>query len=235
MKRKSANLTSDKIANEIRVELRSILRVRQDLYLPIDCFEPIKGSNGEMRYYVLFDMKPRVSFRGLKLRSPKMWIMPDERIHDLILKFAKAVWHLKDRLYQYAKATKQQVDIKQFTAKSRDLLICADLANKKKHGRNENISQLDPHLGLVSFDIRQSGDVEMYYDGAIKEKKLIVEKPAPISYSVDILSKDETIIGDAKHIISSGFSYWLPLIGQLGILSAEDPETKALSNVLYSG
>jgi hypothetical protein len=232
-KMKSPNRTTDDIANEIRAELRCILRARRDLYTPLERFEPITDSNGTTRYYVLFDMHGRSRIQGLKLGGLKAFRAPDERIYDRIHEFAKAVWHLKDRLYQYAKATAQQVDVDHIAKLRNDQLVCADLANKKKHGRNENRSKLDPHLGLVSFDTSNNGAIEMYYDGAMKDKELIVAEPVPISYSVDILDQDKTVIGDARVIINRGFNGWLPLIRQLGILSADDPETKALRSILF--
>jgi len=233
-KTNSPNPTVDDIANEIRAELRCILRARRDLYTPLERFEPITDSDGTTRYYVLFDMNRRIRFQGLKLGGLKTYTVPDERIYDRILEFAKAVWHLKDRLYQYAKASKQPVDVDHVAKQSSDLLVCADLANKKKHGRNENRSQLDPHLGLVSFDTSKNGTIEMYYDGAMKDKELIVAKPVPIPYSVDILDQDDTIIGDARVVINRGFNDWLPLIRQLGILSADDRETNALRSIFLT-
>lgn len=230
---KSPKLTADGIANEIRTELRCILRARRDLYSPLERFEPITDSDGTTRYYVLFDMNRRIRFQGLKLGGLKTYTAPDERIYDRILEFANAVWHLKDRLHQYAKATNQQIDVDHIAKQSNDLLVCADLANKKKHGRNENRSKLDPHLGLVSFDTSNNGAIEMYYDGAMKDKEVIVAKPVPISYSVDILDQDDTVIGDARIIINRGFNNWLPLIRQLDVLSADDPETKALRSILF--
>ena len=178
-------------------------------------------------------MNRRIRFQGLKLGGLKTYTAPDERIYDRVLEFAKAVWHLKDRLHQYAKATNQHADVDHVAKQSNDLLVCADLANKKKHGRNENRSQLDPHLGLVSFDTSNNGAIEMYYDGAMKDKELIVAKPVPIPYSVDVLDQDDSVIGDARIIINRGFSAWLPLIRQLNVLSADDPETKALRTILF--
>ena len=232
-KRSSASRTPDEIATEIRAEIRSILRARRDLYAPIERFEPITDPAGTTRYYVLFDMHRRIRFQGLKLGGLPVYTAPDERICDRILEFAKAVWHLKDRLYQYAKATQQPLNVDEVAKRSTSLLISADLANKKKHGRNENRSQLDPHLGLVSFDTSKNGPVEIYYDGAMKEKELIVSNPIPISYSVNVLDQADAVLGDAREIINAGFNDWLPVIRQLGVLSGEDREACALRSILF--
>ncbi|MGA9347393.1 MAG: hypothetical protein WBW48_01135 [Anaerolineae bacterium] len=233
--RVGANRTADEIATEIRAELRSILRARCDLYTPLQRFEPIASeSGGQTRYYVLFDMNRRIRFEGLKLGGLKTFTVPDERIYDRVLEFAKAVWHLKDRLHQYAKATHQQVDLDGIANQSANLLVCADLANKKKHGRNQNRSKLNPHLGLVKFDTSNNGPVEMYYDGAMKDKELIVANPVPIPFSVDILIHDgNAVLGDAREIINSAFCDWLHVVQQLSILSGGDPETKALCGILF--
>lgn len=231
--RVSANRTSDEIATEIRSELRSILRACRDLYTPLQRFEPITDPDGRTRYYVLFDMNRRKAIHGLKLGGLKQLKLPDEPIHDRVLEFAKAVWHLKDRLHQFAKATNQRADLKGIADQSTNLLVVADLANKKKHGRNENRSQLNPHLDLVAFDTSNSGPIEFYYDGAMKDKELIVTTPVPIPFTVDLLIHDgNAVLGDARDIINKALLDWLPVIQQLGILSADDSETKALCSIL---
>ncbi len=229
------------IANEIRGELRSILRTRRDLYSPIQRFDAIVSESGEPnRFYVLFDMHHRFEFQGLKLGGLGILGLPDERIQDQILELAKATWHLKDRLHQFAKAVKRQVEVDAHSKKSESLLICADLANKKKHGRHENRSKQNPYLGLVKFDTSMCGGLEYYYDGAMKTKGLIVEKAAPIPFSVDVLAqkgdapeKDDDVLGDAREIINRGFCDWLPLIDSMGILSGDNPETIALRSILF--
>ncbi len=103
--RKSAKIKAEAIAAEIRTELRSILRVERDLYVPIQRFESFKDDDGQDRYYVMFDMHPRRRIKGLKLGGTKEVNLPDEAIFDRVYEFAKAVWHLKDRLHQYAVAS----------------------------------------------------------------------------------------------------------------------------------
>lgn len=232
--RASGNRTADEIAAEIRSELRSLLRARRDLYSPLQRFEPISDPDGGTRYYVLFDMNARKRIQGLKLGGLKQLKLPDEPIHDRILGFAKAVWHLKDRLHQFAKATKQAIDLDAIADQSANLLVTADLANKKKHGRNENRSKLDPRLDLVAFDTGEVGSIEFYYDGAMKDKELIVTNPVPIPFAVDVLIQDgNAVLGDAREIINNALLDWLPVIQQLGILSGDDAETNALCKILF--
>src|SRR5260370_25991853 len=87
-KRNSVNLTPEKIANEIRAELRSILRARRDLYTPLQRFEPVTDPDGSTRFYVLFDMHRRIRFQGLKLGVLKIYRAPNDRIYDCVFDFA---------------------------------------------------------------------------------------------------------------------------------------------------
>lgn len=230
--RTSASRTSDDIAAEIRSELRSILRARRDLYAPLQRFEPITDSDGGTRYYVLFDMNPRKAIQGLKLGGLKQYKLPDEPIHDRVLEFAKAVWHLKDRLHQYAKTTNQSIDLNAVADNSTNLLIAADLANKKKHGRNEDRSKLDPQLDLVTFDFSNSGAIELYYDGAMKDKAVIVTNPVPVPFTLEVRGRGDIVLGEAREIINNALIDWLPVIQQLDVLAADDRETQALCMIL---
>ncbi len=223
-----------KTAAEIRSELRSILRARRDLYSPIERFEPTTDSDGKTRYYVLFDMHRRLRIEGLKLGGLNELKLPDEGIQDRVLEFAKAVWHLKDRLHQFARATNQAVDLDAVADRSMELLICADLANKKKHGRTGNRSKVSPVLDSVRFDTSRCGAIEFYYDGAMKYKELIVSNLAPIPFTVAILQEGTAaVLGDSLVTINQALCNWLPVIQQLGALSNEDPETAALKGILF--
>jgi hypothetical protein len=226
--------STTQIAAEIRAELRSILRARRDLYAPVSRFEPATNETNGIRYYVLFDLNPRKQFFGLKLAGLKELRLPDESIQDRVLELAKAVWHLKDRLHQYAKAIGKRIDCDAHARQCPALLLCADLANKKKHGRNENRSGLDPHLGTVTFDTSASGAIEFFYDGAMKDKELIVENTVPIKFTVDILGAGEAVLGDARDLINDGFRGWLPLIQKLELLANDDPESVALYSILFT-
>jgi len=224
---------SNEIAGQIRQELRGVLRLWKDLRTPIERFEPFRATPGDpYRYYVQFDVRPRRRIKGLQI-GLKSLSVPDERIQDQVLEFAKAVWQLKDRLRQWAKAVGARSDVEVTAKKNTSLLVCSDLANLKKHGRCENRSGLNPHLGTVRFDTSESGMVEFFYDGATKEKELIVSRPVPIPFRVDVKTHDGSdVLGDAVEIIADAFKAWLPVIEELGVLSADDPETRRLRELL---
>ena len=230
----------ESIASEIRVELRSILRQLRDLRTPIQRFERDrnKGPN-DPQYYVMFDMQPRMSITGLRLRT-KMMSLPDERIIDDVLDLAKSVWHLKDRLQQWVKvaspSARHGVDregIEVWAKQSSELLLCSDLANEKKHGGCENRSRKRPSVAQVEFDTSASGVVEYFCDGAIGTKELIVSNPVPIGYRIPVTSRvDNAAVGDAVQIIEQAFLHWLPLIRRIGVLDLTDPQTLALRSAL---
>jgi hypothetical protein len=179
-------------------------------------------------------MHPRKRFTGPKFARLKQWMVPDERIEGDVLAWAKAVWHLKDRLHQFAKSIKCSIDLDAYANAHANLLVCADLANMKKHGCNENRSKLNPRLGPIYFDTSKSGSAELYYDGAMKDKELIVANPVPIPFRVDVLvGETETVLGDAFEIINKGLLDWLPVIKDLALLNGENPEAKALQIILF--
>lgn len=224
----------DLIAAEIRAELRSIVRQQAELNTPIDAFsEAIDVPPGEPRFYVQFDAQPRMKAQGLKARMPSLTI-PHERINDQVFEFAKSVWQLKDRLKLWVTALELSVDIEKEAHSCIELLITADLANWKKHGGNRNRSGLNPRLAEVRFDTSKSGIVELYYDGASKEKELMVSVPEPISYCVDVLNDNGCkVLGGAIEIISAAFAHWLPIIRKIGVLDGGNREAEYLNNVLF--
>jgi hypothetical protein len=226
--------TIDQVLTEIRAELRSIIRQRDELGNPLDAFgEVVDSPLGEPRFYVLFDGKPRKKVRGLKARMPSI-TMPDERISDQIFEFAKSVWQLKDRLKLWVTAHGLAIDIEAEARKCLNLLITADLANWKKHGENKNRSGLSPRLAEVRFDTSKNGVVELYYDGASKEKELLVSVPKPIPYYVDVVADDgRNVVGNAVEIISAAFEHWLSVIRKIGILNGADRETEHLNRMLF--
>lgn len=230
--RKRNKKSPTEICTEILAELRGIHRLRSDLVTPIHAFQPV-GGDGQC-FYVAFDTKTRMPFTGLKLGGLKELKLPDERITDTALELAKAIWHLKDRLHSYCRATNVSSDIKAVTDNSTELLICADLANQKKHGAAENRSGLSPRLDLVTFDLSNSGPIEFYYNGALKHKEVIVTHTNPIPFTVDILIKDGShSLGNAATVFTKAFRDWFPTIKSFGILGADNREAEALKDLLF--
>jgi hypothetical protein len=159
--------------------------------------------------------------------------LPDERIQDAALGFAKSVWHLKDRLKKWVRVTGGADDIETFVRGSHNLCICGDLANRKKHGGSDNLSRLDPEIESVAFDTSKSGWLVLYYNGATKEKELLVSEPVPIPFTVEMAAPSGQARPDAVAVIHDGFRHWLPLMQRLGVLAGSDRESEVLRSTLY--
>ena len=223
----------DRIATEIRQELRGIIRKYSELREPLRRFErDVMKSLGDTCWYLVTGRQAIRQIDGLKMRVGSV-CFPDESIQDEVIHFAQAVWQLKDRLRQYKRATQVELDPESFARQHTNLMVCADLANYKKHGGHENRSGLNPQLGLVEFDTSQSGLVEFCYEGAMKRGQLAVTERKPIPYRVDIIINDgPVVLGDAVRVIYDAFRSWLPLLQQLGVLKGDNPESKALLKLL---
>ena len=231
--RNSKTKSGSRIATEIRGELRSIVGQYRHLRTPLHRFETdLNRPSDAPQHYVMFSMSRRRKIQGVRTRVPYLEL-PDEKICDAVFQFAESVWHLKDRLRRYGKATGRPVNVERLASESRALLVCADLANLKKHGANENRSGLNPRLGLVRFDTSKSGTVEFWYNGAAKQKELIVSNRTPISFNVNIVTNEGSVpVGDAVTIIHDAFGEWLAVIHELGLLEGADRETVYLKNQL---
>ena len=124
---------------------------------------------------------------------------------------------------------KLPVDVNAYAQRCPDLLICADLANWKKHGRSQNVSGCSPKLDAVHFDTSRSGVIEVFYDGASKEKELLVSNQVPIPWVIPVLVHDGLArLGDAVAIIAHAFEFWRSLVEQIGVLGGQDREATAL-------
>ncbi|MBU0719348.1 MAG: hypothetical protein KJ749_13965, partial [Planctomycetes bacterium] len=234
-RRPSARPTMDQLAFELRAELRSILRQFDELRRPISQFArcPDPGP-GQPPFCVLFDNRPHRRITGMRTQMKKVEL-PDERIVDAVLSLAKSIWHLKDRLHQWVRAHKLPDDVKSHAEGCPALLIAADLANWKKHGRSENVSGQRPRPGLVEFDTSQSGVVEFFYNGATKEKELLVTNPEPIKFTVPVLTDaGDSQLGDAVEMLAQAFEHWKPLIRKVNALGdMQNPETRELARRLF--
>jgi hypothetical protein len=221
------------IEREPRSELRSIIRQFIDLGTPLAEFElDAERPEGVPRHYVSFDRSRHRKITGLRFGSPVIRL-PDERIEDAVLSLGKNVWHLKDRLQQWIRETGAGDDVNAWARGCQAVLICADLANRKKHGRNENMSGLDPRLTLVALDTSKNGVLELFYDGATKQKELLVSNTVPIPFRAEMATRDGTVFPDAVALIHEGFTHWLDLIQRLGFLEGSDRECEVLRTTLY--
>jgi hypothetical protein len=232
--RKSGRRSPERIGGEIKTELRTILHNLCELLRPINRFYTSPDRPVDVpRHFVSFDSTPHREVTGLRVRVLEMRF-PVETITDRVATLAASVWHLKDRLNHYAKATGSGADPTAWSARCHELKVCGDIGNHKKQGHNQNQSGMSPRLvPEITFDTSRSGVVEYYYDGATKHQELLVSAPVAIPYRVAVADAAGTEIGTAGDIIRAGFDHWLPLIDQLGVLAAGGRDDLALRDVLY--
>src|SRR5947209_19708968 len=108
--RKSGKRSKERIGGEIKTELRNILHNLCELLRPINRFYTSPDRPvGVPRHVVSFDTTPHREVTGLRTNILQM-SSPVETISDRVALLAASVWHLKDRLNHYAKATRAAAD-----------------------------------------------------------------------------------------------------------------------------
>jgi HAMP domain-containing protein len=211
--------TPAEIEAGVRGELRSILRRLARLRQPFDEFQA------------------EASIPAGQTGHRVVAAASHEAVQEEILALAGSVWHLKDRLNTWANANRFPCDpsIKAFAEANGALLVCADLINAKKHGGMNNYSGFSPYLSGIKLNTSKSGVLGIRFDGGLQETDLLVTHTDPVPWRVEILTGDgKGTLGNAVDVIEAAFRAWLPLITDLGFLSAADPETSRLGQVLAS-
>jgi len=203
------------VTAKIEIEIRSVRRQYATLTQPLTQFE-------------LLD--PMSEPRGIRVGHGARFSFPHDGIIDMILNLAQSVWHFKDYLID---AHGERKPVEDYADSKRDLLICSDLANAKKHAtlrRAKGRSGLAPQLGILSdgramygvveFDTRKNGIVEFVYTGKTRAHRFWVSQPVGIPFRTDILVARKRGVGskgDAAAFIFKAFKQWEPLMKRLGI------------------
>jgi hypothetical protein len=176
----------------------------------------------------------------LKIRV-KSLSLPDERLQGRYYELAQAIWHLKDRLKKFCRRSMTDFDIEGHAKQCSELLICADLANFKKHGdfkkhgEGRTRSDHNPRLTIIEFDTSKNGIVELHYNGATKEKELWVERAVPIPFRAPIVdSNDKVIFENLFPILVKALNHWKNPIQELGVLDSSNPECEILNRALFN-
>jgi len=179
---------------------------------------------------------PKTPIQGLRYGGVGFFTYPDEVILDKVYVFAQRVWQFKDYIKSFTgQKEKRNNPVEQFAGSVKNLLICADLGNAKKHcdldhPRTKLSPQLgvftnEAHIGVVQFDTSKNGMVEFTYDGRRKRQSLGVQKPIPIPFRVDIIVSDENALsskGDAVEFIYTAFKQWEPLLKKMNVTPRPD-------------
>ena len=124
-----------------------------------------------------------------------------EEVEDSMCNLLIWVWNAKDYLKKRAVAIgKRGQLVEQAANKDRSLMICADLANRLKHGasRKSSRSHLNPRLGNVSFRIPQETIGSLTF-GAY-EVDVDVKDPNQVNFSLPVIGNTDDDIGDAFDI-----------------------------------
>jgi len=233
------------VARELRSELRRFIRAWHALASPFCLFRKSDGRGiGLPQYFVCFDIgaRPRP---GVGLRAGmKSLARPDERLDDAAHFFLGAIWQLKDRLKQWCTVRGLKLDVEGHVTRHSELLICADLFNRKKHGEHTDRSRMDPWIDLPVLDLSRSGVIEVLHDGAVKETLLYVTDANPIPCSMSVCREarrykqgarpapSEARIEEVPALGLRALTKWLPLVHAAGVLTGDDPECTALRREL---
>lgn len=229
-----AKQTTEEIAASIRQQLRSIVRLIWDLRRPLIASDTVEVADGPCW---IVPIEPGAGWSGSGLRLPGLpqLSVPDERVVDQGYELAGHIYHLKHRLHQFVKrserpsrSTHHQLHVTRVVDRSNDLLVCGDLINLKKHGRNENHSKRMPSLGNVIYDTNACGPVEVQYDGSNKATALLASTSNPVARSIELLSNGELWRPNALEIFTAAIESWRPLIEATGLLTGSDSESEFL-------
>jgi hypothetical protein len=209
------------IANEIKQELRGILRRIDELKSP---FKPslVPVAEGEVARY-------------------RLWGATSvERIHEDLCTLAGMVWHLKDRLSRWLTTSKlsSSPSIEEIANGNLPLTVCADLIDSKKHGGGCNRSGLLPKLAGLQF--KPNGPIGMRYDGVMQLGEFNLPTDEPVSYTVQIVNGNGEIFADmdgnitnAIDIICLAFDYWADIVLKSPLLLSSVPRDAKLKKMLY--
>jgi len=148
------------------------------------------------------------------------YTFPDGETHRYIIRGLKShaeaedsacnliiwVWNTKDYLKQRAKVIGMESQlIEQAVDINHDLLICADLANRLKHGGlNRSRSGQDPLLGKISFDAPQTAIGAMIFRRL--EVEVHIADPSQVEFHLPVLNKKGDVIGDVFEYAARGIA-----------------------------
>jgi hypothetical protein len=221
------------IKDQLRTAIRTIVREWQSLRQPLPVVAiPDPVPNGAQRYRVL----------GIEFH---------EDLQKRVAEFAGLVWQLKDGLIEWLRhrpdltikmtnpALGQAVvgtcgdtaaqTIEELAKCSISLMLCADIYNGYKHYADCDRSGYSPCLSELWLDLSNAGEVAAHIDGATKTNDFTVKSPEPVPFWIDISSRKRNMgFGDAVVNIGRGFVFWITLMKNVGLLSSDDAEDKAI-------
>lgn len=131
-----------------------------------------------------------------------------EEIEDDITNLFIWAWNLKDYLKELAKANgRSPQEIEEIVNSDRNLQICADIANRLKHGslRKSRLGSY-PKLDRLRIEIPHTALSSITYRG--QQVELNISKTQAVLLSIAVLNNDGGEIGDGFTIFSAALSRW---------------------------
>jgi len=129
-------------------------------------------------------------------------------------------WNIKDYFKEFLITKgKPKSFIEDIVNKDSRLQVCADIANRLKHGElQESRSKRHPKLGMLSFRIELANINEFRIltnlprlddlQARVFSYDLKPEDPQRVEITIPILDKDGVVLGDAIEYISYAVSKW---------------------------
>jgi len=117
-------------------------------------------------------------------------------------------WNIKDYLKEFIK--KQglcKFDIERMVNRCESLSVCADLANRLKHGNlSKSRSGHFPRLGKMKLEAGQ----EAFSSIAFREKEVEFDfsNPQLVKFSVPVISKTNKFLGDGFNFVFKSIDRW---------------------------
>lgn len=155
----------------------------------------VKLDNGEIHKYVLGGVKPPEEFKD-DIENNFVWL-----------------WSLKDRVKSFTKSkgiSKEWIE-KEINADQK-LCICADIANRSKHGELDKKSRSGkyPKLGNVKYEIPQQAISSITVRGY--EVVTDISDFKSITLEMPVLSENNECLGDAFEYLDYAIKWWENLI-----------------------
>ncbi len=203
-------------------------------------------SPGRPKYFADLGYGEYSDINGM-LMSFQSFVFPHEPTIQRANAIAVAIWSMKDHTQRVCRAFAITGDLDERLDGKPHLLVTADLANSYKHGPCNSRSGLSPVFGIadgdhnshsagvVRLDTANCGLCELYYDGSRKHAVLLVSRPNPIQFHVDVLvTEDETAssLGSARTVFRCAMRDWITVFEEIGLLDDDDRETIAIKKLL---
>ena len=155
---------------------------------------------------------------GAEVRYEVCGIKPFQDFQHQTANLLIWTWSLKDYLKSLFKDHGVDAQLVEDAVNtSRELSICADLANRSKHpDPNRSRSGRFPKLGKVGFDIPQNA-LRSIALAASNEYSIAVEQPELVRYRAPVLDQSGNKIADAIEICTRALDQWRDLVRRHGL------------------